>query len=220
MTPTPAEMAEALYRLGCAPWEIGAAQPILRRLVALNAVRGRVLDPGCGTGHHSIMYAQAGCTVTGIDAAPSAIRRARKNARNAGVAVDFQHGNVTTVLDGYDEAQFDVVVDSKLYDNLEPSARRRYAAGLRHVLKPGGRLYLYGFASGTSVNAFHNHEPVEIDYENELLSAGFEITYSGPATYLLNSEHWLPICPRCPRQSPGDQMHIPIAEVHARAPKE
>ncbi|BCI78378.1 thiopurine S-methyltransferase [Mycolicibacterium sp. TY66] len=216
---TPQRMAAALYAAHAAPWDIGAPQPMIRRLVALGAVHGRVLDPGCGTGWHAIEYARAGCAVTGIDAAMPAIARARRNARGAGVTVDFQIGDVATVLDGYDEAQFDVVVDSKCYDNLTPAARPRYIAGLRHVLKPAGKLYLYAFGGG-HINGVHNHELEDLHVAEVLQDKGFQVDYVGETTYQLAAMRWQPICSKCPRRLPTDRLTIPIAEVHARAPKE
>lgn len=39
------------------PWDIGGPQPVVQQLVALGAIKGEVLDPGTGPGHHSIYYA-------------------------------------------------------------------------------------------------------------------------------------------------------------------
>jgi 2-polyprenyl-3-methyl-5-hydroxy-6-metoxy-1,4-benzoquinol methylase len=48
-----------------------------------------VLDVGCGTGRHAIELAKRGYKVTGIDLSPSQLRRAAKNAKAAGVRVEF-----------------------------------------------------------------------------------------------------------------------------------
>lgn len=42
------------------PWDIGGPQPVVQQLVALGAIRGEVLDPGTGPGHHAIYYAAKG----------------------------------------------------------------------------------------------------------------------------------------------------------------
>src|ERR1044072_2007772 len=57
------------------PWDIGGPQPVVQQLVALGAVKGEVLDPGTGPGHHAIHYASKGLSATGIDASPAAIHR-------------------------------------------------------------------------------------------------------------------------------------------------
>ena len=69
------------------PWDIGGPQQFVKQLVALGAVKGEVLDPGTGPGHHAIYFASKGYSATGIDSSPAAIERAKDNARIAGVPV-------------------------------------------------------------------------------------------------------------------------------------
>ncbi|MGH3561192.1 MAG: class I SAM-dependent methyltransferase, partial [Mycobacterium sp.] len=83
------------------PWDIGAPQPVVQQLVAYRALRGEVLDPGTGPGHHAIYYASKGYSVTGIDVSSAAVERARRNAEHAGVTVDFRVADAT-VLDGFE----------------------------------------------------------------------------------------------------------------------
>lgn len=207
----PGAFAEMMYRADAAPWDIGECQPVIRQLVALGAVKGDVLDPGCGTGWHAIEYALAGCSVTGLDVAPTAVHRARTNARRAGAAVDFRQCDVTT-LDSTVSC-YDTVVDSKCYDNLETTHdRQRYVTGLHRATKPDARLFIYGFGPG-DINGIHNHLLDEPDYETVLPAAGFDITYIGQTTYLLKG--FERICPACPQQVPDGPVHIPVTEVHA-----
>ncbi len=63
------------------PWDIGGPQPVVQQLVAYGALRGDVLDPGTGPGHHAIHYASKGYAATGIDSSPAAINRAKHNAQ-------------------------------------------------------------------------------------------------------------------------------------------
>src|SRR6476661_3087088 len=98
------------------PWDIGGPQPVVQQLVALGAVRGEVLDPGTGPGHHAIHFASKGFKVTGIDASSAALDRARSNAERAGVSVNFQLADATR-LKGFEE-QFDTVVDCAFYHTL------------------------------------------------------------------------------------------------------
>jgi hypothetical protein len=62
------------------PWDTGGPQPVVRQVVALRAVKG------FAPGHHAIYYASKGCSATGIDSSPTAIERAKENARRAGVS--------------------------------------------------------------------------------------------------------------------------------------
>ncbi|MBE5505655.1 hypothetical protein E3G54_002963 [Mycobacteroides abscessus] len=56
----PGFFAELMYAVNAAPWDIGGPQPVIRQLAALGAVRGEVLDPGCGTGWHAVAVARGG----------------------------------------------------------------------------------------------------------------------------------------------------------------
>lgn len=210
---SPGQIAELMYRAGVATWEIGECQPVIRQIVALGAVRGEVLDPGCGSGWHALEYARAGCSVTGIDVAPTAIDRAQRNARAVGLNVQFEVGDATD-LDRF-EGRFDTVVDSKLYDNLESTEERlRYVAALHRATKPGARLMMYGFGPG-EVNGVHNHLLDVPDFEAVLPAAGFEITYVGDTTYQLVVKNFKPICDGCPPGLRDGRMFIPMTEVHA-----
>ncbi|MBK5106261.1 MAG: class I SAM-dependent methyltransferase, partial [Burkholderiales bacterium] len=49
--------------------------------LALPHVAGSVLDLGCGLGNFSLEAARRGCSVTAVDASPTAIERLRTTAR-------------------------------------------------------------------------------------------------------------------------------------------
>jgi hypothetical protein len=42
------------------PWDIGGPQPVVQQLVDFGGLRGEVLDPGTGPGHHAIHYTSQG----------------------------------------------------------------------------------------------------------------------------------------------------------------
>lgn len=168
------------------PWDIGGPQPVVQRLVALGAVKGDVLDPGTGPGHHAIYYAANGYAATGIDGSATALERARENARAAGVSVDFQLADATK-LDGL-ENRFDTVVDCAFYHtfNTDPELQRSYAQALHRATRPGARLYMFEFGQH-DVNGFTMMRSLsEDDFRSVLPPAGWEITYLGPTTYLVN----------------------------------
>src|SRR5919109_3846614 len=71
------------------PWDIGRPQPAFVALAQAGAIRGRVLDVGCGTGEHALMAAGLGLEATGVDAAPTAIAIARGKARDRGLTARF-----------------------------------------------------------------------------------------------------------------------------------
>jgi SAM-dependent methyltransferase len=69
------------------PWDIGRPQPAFLALADAGAIRGRVLDVGCGTGEHVLMAAGPGLDATGVDLA--ALRAAEGKARDRGVTARF-----------------------------------------------------------------------------------------------------------------------------------
>lgn len=54
---------------------------------------GRVLDIGCGTGSLSLLAAENGHEVLGLDSSTEMLRRAREKAASAGLEIDFVHGD-------------------------------------------------------------------------------------------------------------------------------
>ena len=158
-TDAPSRAAAAFdeaYR-GTPQWETGRPQPALAELAETGAVRGRVLDAGCGTGEHALLAAGLGLPAAGIDVSPAAIEIARRKAAERGLAARF------TVHDALDLAalgeQFDTVIDVGLFhvfsDGGLAALCRRAAPGARcrrpvlHALlerPPAGRRWA---AAGT-----------------------------------------------------------------------
>jgi SAM-dependent methyltransferase len=173
----PADGSSAL-----APWDIGGPQPVVQQLVAYGALRGEVLDPGTGPGHHAIHYASKGYSATGIDESPSAIDLARRNAERAGVTVDLEVGDVTE-LAGF-EARFDTVVDVACYHVFEgdEETQTRYAHALHRATKPGARLFMFEDGCG-NVNGLQLTGVAADNFERVLPPTGWRIDYIGTATY-------------------------------------
>jgi 2-polyprenyl-3-methyl-5-hydroxy-6-metoxy-1,4-benzoquinol methylase len=63
---------DALYAV-TPPWDVGRPQPAFVALARAGAIRGRVLDVGCGTGEHVLMEAELGLDVIGVDMVRTAI---------------------------------------------------------------------------------------------------------------------------------------------------
>jgi cyclopropane fatty-acyl-phospholipid synthase-like methyltransferase len=127
---------------GPAPWDIGKPQG---QFVAIaEQVAGPLLDAGCGTGEHALFFAARGMRVVGIDFLEEAILRARAKAADRGLAVEFRCKDATMLGDWGE--RFASVIDSGLFHCFSDDDRPRYARGLAHVLKPGGRLFLMCFS--------------------------------------------------------------------------
>ena len=96
----------------------------------------KVLDVGCGTGFLSLLLAELGCTVTGVDLAPDMLTRAQAKAEAAGQTIDFRHGDAENPP--FEAESFDLIVCRHLVWTLPDldGALRNW----HRLLVPGGRL--------------------------------------------------------------------------------
>ncbi|MEV0173139.1 class I SAM-dependent methyltransferase [Streptomyces sp. NPDC050803] len=122
------------------PWDIGRPQPVFLALATSGALRGRVLDAGCGTGEHTLLAAGLGLDATGIDLATRALDAAEAKARDRGRTARFLRHDARE-LAGLGE-QFDTVLDCGLFHVFGGEDRTAYVDGLRAVLPPGGRCFV------------------------------------------------------------------------------
>lgn len=130
---------EKLYQTGDTRWEKGEPAPGLVDFLTASAglPRGRVLVPGCGTGHDVRAWAAAGWTATGMDLAPSAIQLAQARTQAAGLTADFQLGNF---LESEPATPFDWMFEHTLYCAINPARRDDYVRAVLRWLKPGGQF--------------------------------------------------------------------------------
>ncbi len=127
---------------GMPPWDIGKPQRAFVEVA--DRVAGDVLDAGCGTGENALFFAERGHPVLGIDFLEGPIREARRKAQERGLDAEFLQMDALT-LKSLDRL-FDTVIDSGLFHVFADEDRARYVAGLAHVTKPGGRLFLLCFS--------------------------------------------------------------------------
>jgi SAM-dependent methyltransferase len=139
---------EGLAAFDVIAWDIGEPQPAVVALEQSGQLHGDILDAGCGLGANALFLAECGYRVTGFDAAPTAITRARQRAEDRRVAAEFIQADATR-LDGF-EQRFTTVLDSALYHCLGDPQRAAYASALHRVTRPGAQLHLFCFADTDS----------------------------------------------------------------------
>lgn len=99
----------------------------------------RLLDLGCGTGFASLLLAESGFEVTGVDQSENMLNEARRKAKERDVAIDWNQGDLVTYEPK--EASFDVVVARWVFWTLPDPVtvlQNAYKA-----LKPGGSIVIF-----------------------------------------------------------------------------
>lgn len=97
----------------------------------------QILELGCGAGNFSVLMAQRGYSVSGVDIAPTAIDWATERAITHGVKALFRVDNVLELATCAD-ACMDAVVDGHCLHCIIGGDRDRCLTSVLRVLKPGG----------------------------------------------------------------------------------
>ena len=134
---------DAVYA-GSPPWDIGRPQSAFRALAEAGALRGRVLDVGCGTGEHTLMAAALGLDATGVDIAPTALAIAQRKATERGLTARFLAWDATDLAALGERWQ--TVLDCGVFHVFDDTDRPRYVASLAAAVEPGGRYHMLVFS--------------------------------------------------------------------------
>jgi ubiquinone/menaquinone biosynthesis C-methylase UbiE len=94
-----------------------------------------ILEVAPGPGYLSIALAKTGdYTVTGLDISETFVQIAKDKAAEAGVAVDFRHGNASAMP--FDEESFDFIICCAAFKNFSDPVGA--LEEMHRVLRPGG----------------------------------------------------------------------------------
>jgi ubiquinone/menaquinone biosynthesis C-methylase UbiE len=116
--------------------------------------RGRVLEIAPGPGFFSIELAKLGdYQVTGLDISETFVRIAMDNARNAGVSVDFRHGNASEMP--FEDGSFDFVYCSAAFKNF--SEPLKALDEMHRVLRPGGEALIVDLRKDVSLEDINRY---------------------------------------------------------------
>jgi SAM-dependent methyltransferase len=111
----------------------------------LGGLSGRdVLHAQCHLGTETIAFARRGARTVGLDISRESVRAAERIAAGAGVQIEYVCADVYDALDALGAERFDVIYSGKGAVCYLPDLAR-WAAILRDLLKPGGRVYLVEF---------------------------------------------------------------------------
>jgi SAM-dependent methyltransferase len=117
--------------------ERGIIEPMAAWLCAGLPRSLHMLDAGCGKGAPALVFAEQGCTVTGIDAEAGEAEAARQLfAVTPFSSASFQQGDVLHT--GFSDATFDLVWTSYVLHHV--ADKLAAVRELQRVLKPGARL--------------------------------------------------------------------------------
>lgn len=108
----------------------------------------KVLDAGCGTGYLSILMAQKGATVTGVDISPNMILEAQSMAAEKNVKIDFRVDSCED-LNTFESESFDLIVSNYVLMDL-PNLDAAIS-NFHRTLKNDGRVvcvFAHPFMSG------------------------------------------------------------------------
>lgn len=93
-----------------------------------------VLEIAPGPGYFALEMARRGARVTGLDISPTMVEIARSHAAEAGLEIDFQHGDATQLP--FATASFDLVLSQAAFKNfLHPV---KVLDEMHRVLRTGG----------------------------------------------------------------------------------
>jgi ubiquinone/menaquinone biosynthesis C-methylase UbiE len=111
-----------------------------RAIAAQLPAGSAVLEVAPGPGYMAVELARLGSyRITGLDISRSFVRIATDNARRAGVAIDFRHGDVATMP--FPAESFDLVVCQAAFKNFpDPVAA---LDEIHRVLRSGGRASIF-----------------------------------------------------------------------------
>ena len=175
---------------GTPPWDIGRPQPAIMRLAETGQITGSVLDVGCGTGENVLYMAERGFAASGVDGAPSAVRKARAKAKQRGLNASFEVSDALNL--SVPERPFDTVIDSGLFHVFSDEDRHRFTGSLGRVVRLGGTYFLMCF-SDLQPGDWGPRRVTQAEIRS-VFSDGWHVNYIDPSAFETNigdAQAWL-----------------------------
>jgi demethylmenaquinone methyltransferase/2-methoxy-6-polyprenyl-1,4-benzoquinol methylase len=102
----------------------------------------RVLEIGCGTGTLTMMMANRGAAVTGIDASPTMLAEAQKKVADQELdgLVTLHYMDATLIAERFPAASFDLIVSTLVFSELPADQQEYILEACAALLAPGGMM--------------------------------------------------------------------------------
>ncbi len=123
-----------------------------------------------GEGRNGVWLARQGLRVTSFDLSPVGVEKARRLARETGVALDARVADINDW--NWDAARYDVVA-AIFIQFASPRERAKIFAGMMRALEPGGLLLLQGYTPRQLEYKTGGPSVAENLYDEALLRASF-----------------------------------------------
>jgi demethylmenaquinone methyltransferase/2-methoxy-6-polyprenyl-1,4-benzoquinol methylase len=102
-----------------------------------------VLEIGCGTGELAALIVARDCTVEGFDLSPSMVRAAVERIKTDNLSGKFSVRQLGIVaMDGFGGENFDSVVSTLVFSELNDDERRFALKHAARILRPGGSVVI------------------------------------------------------------------------------
>ncbi|OVA11042.1 TPMT family [Macleaya cordata] len=161
------------WEQGLTPWDLGGPTPVILHLLQTGSLpKGRVLVPGCGSGHDVIAIASPERYVVGLELSKTAINIARELSLSSPNASCFEFIEENFFTWRPTEL-FDLIFDYTFFCAIEPSMRSSWGSRVQELLKPDGELITLMFP----VSDHSGGPPYKVsvtDYEEVLHPMGFK----------------------------------------------
>jgi len=126
----------------------------------------QVLEIGCGEGGNLLPFAEAGCSVTGIDISQGRIDEAKTFFAELHQQGTFICQDFTLIQEPKTEGEhFDIILVHDVIEHIEPSRKRAFLRRVKSFLKENG-LAFFGFPAWH--NPFGGHQQISVGLASKL----------------------------------------------------